>query len=201
MNIKFICHEEFKFAEEICIKIKGYLPNLIHKAEITRTDDFIGIFQTWDILPKIERIAKPNWDNDIVMVVIQGSLYFADLEHNEAASTLDYLVLKGKTIRPFSERPMIGVQFLPANMSEELREDIEYWAKTGVEEILHYFGIPEKHDENCFFHSKEYGKTTMDDGRKDYCQRCRYFMLQLKAPLYFDKLLARVEDIYELRSK
>jgi len=62
MNLKFICHEEFKFAEEICIKIKGYLPNLIHKAEITRTDDFIGIFQTWDILPKIERIAKPNWD-------------------------------------------------------------------------------------------------------------------------------------------
>jgi len=37
MNLKFICSEGFKIAEEICGRVQGYLPNLIHDIEIIRT--------------------------------------------------------------------------------------------------------------------------------------------------------------------
>ena len=79
--------------------------------------------------------------------------------------------------------------------------DVQYWAKVGVEEILHYFGIPEQHDENCFFHAKEFGKATVEDCWKDYCPKCREFMQQLKYPLDFEKLFMKVEEIYEIKPK
>ena len=203
MNLKFICQEDFEIADEVCARIQGYLPNLIHDIEVIRANAFSGIFYTWEILPKIERTIEPDWENDIVLVVIQGELHFADLElYDEVASTLDYFILKQDgTTRLFSNRPKIGGHFLPNNMSKELRKDIEYWTKLGAEEILHYFGVPEQHDENCFFHSKEYGKATLEDSKKDYCPKCRKFMLQLAAPLDFAKLSARVEEIYKLKPK
>lgn len=92
--------------------------------EIIRTEGFTGIFQTWSIPAMIERLASPNWREEIVFVVIDGSLYFADLELFEAAYTLDQLVLKEGKTRPFSERPKLGGQFLPQNMPEELRGDL-----------------------------------------------------------------------------
>jgi len=200
MNLKFVCSDDFEIAAEICHRIQGYLPNLVHDVGVIRTEAFNGVFSTWEILPKIERVAKPDWEHDIVLVVIQGSVYFTDIElYDEVASTLDYLVQRGDRIEPFSERPKIGGQYLPGNMSKELKGAVEYWAKLGVEEILHYFGIPEQHDENCFFHPKEYGKATVEDGKKDYCPKCQRFMRQLEAPLDFDKLYTRVKEIYELK--
>jgi len=80
-------------------------------------------------------------------------------------------------------------------MAKEPRGDAAYWAKLAVEEILHYFGIPEEHDESCFFHAKGFGKGTVEDCRRDYCPKCREFLLQLNDPLDFDKLLARVENL------
>lgn len=203
MKLKFICHEGFKLAEEICDRIQGYLPNLVHEIEIIRTDVFTGILYTWEVLPRIERTVEPDWENDIIFTVIQGELYFADLKLFEAAYTLDQFTMgEDGTIRPFSERPRLGGQFLPKNMPEGLRGDAEYWAKVGVEEFLHYFGVPEQHDEDCFFHPKDYGeKLTMEDHRKAYCPKCREFMLQLEAPLNFNQLSARVEEIYGLRPK
>lgn len=41
----------------------------------------------------------------------------------------------------------------------------------------------------------------MEDGRKDFCPKCRELMLQLEDPLDFDELFAKVEDIYELKPK
>jgi len=37
MNLKFICPEGFELAEEICYRVQGYLPNLIHDIEVIRT--------------------------------------------------------------------------------------------------------------------------------------------------------------------
>ena len=202
MNLKFVCSDDFDIAAEICHRVQGHLPNLVHDVQVINTEAFNGVFSTWEVLPKIEKVAKPDWEHDIVLVVIHGSVYFSDLElYDEVASTLDYLVQRGDRIEPFSERPKIGGQYLPGNMSKELKGDVDYWAKLGVEEILHYFGIPEQHDENCFFHSKEYGKATVEDGKKDYCPKCERFMRQLEAPLDFDKLYTRVAEIYELKPK
>jgi hypothetical protein len=117
-------------------------------------------------------------------------------------------------MRPFSERPKLGAQFLPKNMPEGLRGDPGYWAKVAVEELFHYFGVPEQHDEGCFFHPKGYEgyfsrptpvgsaleeKLTIEDSRKDYRPKCRRFMLELEAPLDFTKLSLKVEEIYGLR--
>ena len=148
-----------------------------------------------------ERIVKPDWERDVVFVVIQGSLYFADLELFElAGSTLNLLQL-GSTATPPSERPRIGGLFLPQNTFKELRDDKDYWVKTGVEEILHCFGVPEQHDEDCFFHPKAWGQVTAEDGRMDFCPKCRQLMLQLEDPLDFDHISARVEEIYRLKPK
>jgi len=146
----------------------------------------------------VEKVAEPDWQGDIVLVVIRDSLYFADIELSEAVGcTMDYLTLKTDgTTKPFSKMPKLGAQFLPRNMSEEPRRDVEYWAKLGVEEILHYFCIPEQHDENCFFHAKEFGKATVEDCRRDYCPKCREFMVHLKDPLDFGELFERMEEIY-----
>jgi len=203
MKLKFICAEGFDSAGEICNRMQGYLPNLIGNIEIVRSKAFQGIFETWHILAMIERMVKPDWDNEIVLVVIYGSLYFGEVEMYDAvACTLDYLPSRDDAyIRGLSERPKLGGQLLPNNMSEEPRGDVEYWAKLGVEEILHYFGIPKQHDENCFFHAKEFGKGTVEDCWKDYCPKCREFMRQLEDPLDFGKLFVGVEEIYELKPK
>ena len=52
MNLKFICSEDFGIAGEICLKVRGYLPNLISKIEIIGNDAFKGIFETREIVPK-----------------------------------------------------------------------------------------------------------------------------------------------------
>jgi len=203
MNLKFVCSEEFEIAGEICNRMQGYLPNLISKIEIIRSDAFEGIFDIQSILPMIERLVAPDWESDIVIVVIYGSLYLADIELFEAVGqTLDYMPLtEDDTAKQLSKMPKIGAQLLPNNMSEEPRGDVQYWAKVGVEEILHYFGIPEQHDENCFFHPKEFGKAAVEDCWKDYCPKCREFMQQLKYPLDFEKLFMKVEEIYEIKPK
>jgi hypothetical protein len=41
----------------------------------------------------------------------------------------------------------------------------------------------------------------VEDGRKDFCPKCRQLMLQLEDPLDFDEISARVEDIYRLKPK
>lgn len=203
MDLKFICSEGFEIAGEICNRIQWYLPNLIGNIEIIRSDTFKGIFDFQEILPMIERVVKSDWEREIVLVVIYGSLYFADLEMSEpVAMTLDYLPSKearGKS--SFSERPKIGGLLLPNNMSEEPRGNVEYWAKSAVEEILHYFRIPEQHNENCFFHAKEFGKATLEDCWKDYCPKCREFMRQLEYPLDFEKLFVKMEEIYEIKAE
>ncbi|MHB8093278.1 MAG: hypothetical protein ACYDH8_17025 [Syntrophales bacterium] len=182
------------------MKVQGYLPNLIGKTEIIGSDVFKRIFsfQTTEIVPLVEWVAKPDWQGDIVMVVIQGSLYFEDIELPEVVGcTMDYLTLqKDGTAKPFSKMPKLGAQFLPQNMSEPCRQDVEYWAKLGVQMILEYFCIPKQHDEKCFFHAKEYGKATVEDSRLDYCPKCREFMAHLKAPLDFGKLFKKMEKIY-----
>lgn len=128
-------------------------------------------------------------------------MYFADLELPGTAHILDPLILKSDgTTRPSSERPKLGVHYVLNNIPNELRGDVEYWAKLGVERILWYLGVPPQHDENCFFLPKE-GRITVEDRRKDYCSKCQEFMLQLEAPLDFAKLTARVEEIYELKPK
>ena len=145
MNLKFVCSEKFERAGEICNRIQGYLPNLIRKIEIVRNDAFRGIFDFQDILPMVESAVRPDWEREIVVVVIEGSLYFADLEMFEpVAMTLDYLPSREARVKSFlSRRPKIGGLLLPNNMSDEPRGSVEYWAKLGVEEILHCFGIPE----------------------------------------------------------
>lgn len=201
MNLKFACSGQFESAEEIAKGIQGYLPNLIQNVDIVRTEAFVGIFQVWDARSKVVRIIKPDWERDVVFVVIQGSLYFADLGLSDlAGSTLNLLQLGG-TATPPSERPRIGGLFLPQNTFKELRGDEDYWVKTGVEEILHCFGVPKQHDEDCFFHPKAWGQDTVEDGRKDFCSKCRQLMLRLEDPLDFDEISARVEDIYRLEPK
>jgi len=198
MNLKFACSDQFEWAEEIARGIQGYLPNLIQNVDIVRTEAFVGISEVRDARSKVERIIKPDWERDVVFVVIQGSLYFADLELFElAGSTLNVLHM-GSIAVPPSDRPWLGGLFLPQNMFKELRGDKDYWVKTGVEEILHCFGVPELHDEDCFFHPKAWGQVTAEDGRKDFCPKCRQLMLQLEDPLDFDQISARVEDIYRL---
>ena len=203
MNLKFVCSEKFELAGKICNKMKGYLPNLIGKIEIVRNDAFRGIFDFQDILPRVESAVRPDWEREIVVVVIEGSLYFADLELFEpVAMTLDYLPSRKARGKSFlSKRPKVGALLLPNNMSDEPRGSVEYWAKLGVEEILHYFGIPEQHDENCFFHAKEFGKATLEDCWKNYCPKCREFMQQLKYPLDFEKLFVKMDEIYEIKAE
>ena len=198
MKLKFICSEKIEAAEKICNRVREYLPNLVGNIEIISSNAFKGIFETWEVLPLIDEVIKPDWERDIVIVVINGSLYLADLELFEAVGcTLDYFRLnKDGTTKLYSKMPKLGAQLLPNNMSEELRGDAEYWAKVGVEEILHYFSIPEAHDESCFFHAKAFGKGTVEDCRREYCSKCREFLRQLKDPLDFDKLSERVERIY-----
>jgi hypothetical protein len=144
VNLKFACSDQFESAEEIAKGIQGYLPNLIQNVEILRTEAFVGIFQVWDARSKIERIIKPHWKRDVVFVVIQGSLYFTDLELFDVASSTLNLLQLGCIPTPPSERLRIGGLFLPQNMFKELRGDKDYWVKTGVEEILHCFGVPEQ---------------------------------------------------------
>ena len=203
MKLKFICSEDFEAAGVICNRIREYLPNLVDSIEINSNNAFKGIFETWEVLPMIDEIIKPDWERDIVIVVIYGTLYLADLELFELVGcTLDYFLLnRDGTTKLYSKVPKIGAQLLPNNMSKEPRADAKYWAKLGVEEILHYFSIPEEHDESCFFHAKAFGKGTVEDCRRDYCPKCREFLRQLKDPLDFDKLLARVEKTYKVNTK
>ena len=158
MNLKFICSEDFGMAGEICLKVQGYLPNLIGKTEIIRSEVFKRIFsfQTSEIVPLVERVAKPDWQGDIVMVVIQGSLYFEDIELPEVVGgTMDYLTLqKDGTTKPFSKMPKLGAQFLPQNMSEPCRQDVEYWAKVGVQMILETFASLSSIMRTAFFTPK-----------------------------------------------
>ena len=56
------------------LKNQGYLPNLVSKTEIIRSDAFKGAFETREIVPMVERVAEPDWQGDIIMVVISGSL-------------------------------------------------------------------------------------------------------------------------------
>jgi hypothetical protein len=119
---------------------------------------------------------------------------------------------------PPSESPRLGGLFLPQNTFEELRGDKDYWVKTGVEEILHCFGVPEQHDEDCFF-SKAWGQPrgigtieaelvnrggiprgqdTVEDGRKDFCPKCRQLMLQMEDPLDFDEISARADGRWRI---
>lgn len=109
-------------------------------------DAFRGAFDALDVLPRVEAVARPDWGADIVLVVVEDPVYFADLELYEAASALDYLVWRDGRTTPYPARPKIGARYLPHNMPPELRADAEFWAKVGAEEILHYFGVPEHHD-------------------------------------------------------
>ena len=140
MKLKFICSEDFEAAEEICNRVQEYLPNLVNSIEINSSNVFKGIFETWEVLPMIDEIIKPDWERDIVIVVIYGSLYLADLELFELVGcTLDYFLLnRDGTTKLYSKIPKLGAQLLPNNMSEEPRGDADYWAKLGVEEILQY---------------------------------------------------------------
>ncbi len=151
----------------------------------------------------IERVIEPDWEREIVLIVIYGSLYFADLEMFEiAACTLDYLPsteASGKNSH--TKRPKVGGLLLPNNMFKELRSDVEYLSKVGVEEVLHYFGIPKQHNENCFFHATEFGKAALEDSINDYCSKCREFMRQLEYPLDFEKLFVKMEEIYEIEGE
>lgn len=105
MNLKFICSEGFEIAGEICNGMQGYLPNLIGNIEIVSSDTFKGIFYMQEILYMIERAVKPDWEREIVLVVIYGSLYFADLEMFEpVAMTLDYRPLKEAWEKDLSQR-------------------------------------------------------------------------------------------------
>ncbi len=203
MNLKFVCSEKFELADKICNRMQGYLPNLISKIEVVRNDAFKGIFDFQYILPMVESAVRPDWEREIVVVVIEGSLYFADLELFEpVAMTLDYLPLGKAWGKSFlSKQPKLGALLLPNNMSEELRGSVEYLAKLGVEEIFHYFGIPEQHDENCFFHAKEFGKATLEDCWKDYCTKCQEFMQQLKYPIDFGNLFVKIEEIYGIKAE
>ena len=76
----------------------------------------------------------------------------------------------------------------------------EVWdARLKVERII----------EPDFFHSKAWGQAwteqserhTVEDGRMDFCPKCRQLMLQLEDPLDFDDISARVEEIYRLKPK
>jgi hypothetical protein len=58
MNLKFICSEDFGIAEEIYLKVQGYLPNLISKIEIIGSDAFKGIFETWEIVPMVRGLLS-----------------------------------------------------------------------------------------------------------------------------------------------
>ena len=201
MNLKFICHEGFEIADKVCDRIQEYLPNLVHGIEIIRTDAFTGTLYTWEVLPSVERTTDPDWENDIVLVESDGELYLADLEVPGPTHVLDPLILKEDgTTRPTSGRPKLGVHYVPINMPQELRGNGEYWAKLGLEGILWYLGVPKQHDENCFFLPKE-GRVTVEDRQKDFCPKCRKFMLQLESPLNFDDLSARAREIYEFNSK
>lgn len=200
MKLRFICSESFGLATNVCRRIQQFLPRLVTSIEIVRTDVFTGTFQLSSVPRIIERTAEPDWEQEIVFVVIDGSLYLADLELYEVAFTLERFTLESDgSTRPLSVRPKLGGLFLPNNMSDQLRMDVDYWAKAGVEEILHCFGIPEHHDEHCFFHSKNYGDYAVEDSRLGYCLKCREFMLQLEAPIDHVELHSSVDDIYDRR--
>jgi len=201
MNLKFVCLERFEIAPAICSNIQLYVPNLIYNIEIIRSQEFRGHFDLLDILPKIERIIKPEWDKDIVVVVINGSLYLADLEMFDAVGlTLDFLSSPSSSPHNAkvvaSKKLKLGAQLLPNNMSGEPRRDVGYWAKLAVEEILHYFSIPEQHDVNCFYHSMAFGEATVEDCWKNYCPKCLEFMRHLRDPIDFAESLEKMEEIY-----
>lgn len=106
MNLKFACSDQFESAEEIAKGIQGYLPKLIQNVDIVRTEALVGIFQVWDARSRIERVIQPDWERDVVFVVIRGSLYFADLElFDLAGSTLNLLQLGGIATPPSSPSP------------------------------------------------------------------------------------------------
>lgn len=124
MNSNFVCSQKLEPAEEIARGIQYYLPNLIQDTEVVRTEAFVGTYHIWDARSRIERIGKPDWERDIVLVVIHASLYFADLElFDVAASTLDLLQI-GSITKPSSKRLKIGGLYLPRNMFKELRGDV-----------------------------------------------------------------------------
>ncbi|MDZ7696534.1 MAG: hypothetical protein U5R49_06290 [Deltaproteobacteria bacterium] len=201
MNLRFVCSREFKGADEICNRVQMYLPGLITQAEIIRSEAFKGFFDTLEIVPTIERLLRPDWKRDIIFVVIQGALYFADIELTEAVGcTVEGLPIKADgTAKAFTEMPKLGALLLPNNMSVAPRGDVGYLARVGLKELLHYFRIPEKHDDGCFFHCKTFGEATVEDCWKDYCSKCREFMGLLKEPLDFRRLFVRMEEIYGLR--
>lgn len=78
-------------------------------------------------------------------------------------------------------------------MPLELKGDPGYWAE--VEELPHCFGVPEQHDESCFFHPESYEKLTIEDSRRDFCPRCQKLMIELEVPLDLAKLHSRVKEI------
>lgn len=201
MYLKFICPDGFEFAGRICSQIQAYLPNFIQDTEIIRTDTFRGVFDRLSIVPMIDGVAEVDWKSDVVLVVIHGALYFADIELSEAVGcTLEGLpVGAGGSVKPFAKMPRLGATYLPNNMSKAPRADAGYWARLGVEELLHYFRVPEQHDEGCFFHAQEFGKATVADCWKDYCPKCRRFMGEIKDPLDFGKLFLRMQEIYGLK--
>ena len=201
MYLKFICPDGFELSAGICSQIQSYLPNFIQSIEIIRSDIFRGVFDRLSIVPMIEGVVEVDWKRDVVLMVIHGALYFADIELSEAVGcTLEGLpVGAGGTAKPFAKMPRLGAIFLPNNMSKAPRADAGYWAKLGMEEILHYFRVPEQHDEGCFFHAKAFGEATVADCYKDYCLKCRRFMGELKDPLDFGKLFVKMQEMYGLK--
>jgi len=73
MNLKFVCSENFEIAAEICHRIQGYLPDLVHDVEVIRTEAFNGVFSTWEVLPKIFTICSSV--NRLFFIRLLSSLY------------------------------------------------------------------------------------------------------------------------------
>jgi len=149
MRLKFVCPSDFEQAHIICAQIRKNLPNLLDDVQIIRTNAQPLSMITWEMLPYVEKIAQPNWEQDIVLAVITARVSLADMEVSASGGSFDLLAHRDSRDKLYSSHPKIGGYYLPRNMPAIAATDIGYWVKVGMGELLHYFGIPEEHDGEC----------------------------------------------------
>lgn len=176
-------------------RIKGYFPKLITAQHFVESSGLSQGLQAEDITATIERIARPNWESDIVIAALSGPICaYGEILLEDCAGTIqgfyprEYLVL--------AENPKIAGYY---NMSIVrrlgLHENIEFMAKVAAEEMLHAFGVPKWHDAACFFHPHK--SFSIASCGYEYCNKCLSFMATLSEPVNFQAIHRMVDTLYQ----
>lgn len=196
MILKLISPKEVHTAGQIASRIQIYFVKLVESTEIIFTDRFDSVLEAKVVKEKIKQIAKPNWKRDIIINLIPGQVNYEEIELEVHAYPLDFYT-RGTlpALAKIRGLPKGGHIILGNFIQEELKEDVDYLAKLGIEQSHKMLGVL-PHNKNCFTFFSKSGIMLEEDTRKDFCPQCKEFMTELSGPLNYREIANLKTGIY-----